>query len=747
VNTAELYDPVTGAFSDTTGSMTTTRERHTATLLPNGKVLLAGGQNASVNPVNTAELFDPTTGLFTAIADTMASARTGHTATMLPDGRVLIGGGQSTNGAGSELNTAEIFDPSTNTFTTVTNTMVSARTFPQANLLPNGRVLIAGGLLDSAGGPLNTAERFTPVTETFTATAGTLTTTRVGHRTVLLPNGLVLVAGGRNASNVRLSSAELYDPAADNFSATGSMGTARVSPTITLLANGQVLVTGGLGPSGNLATAEVYTPALCVAAAIPSITGIAPPSAVVGTSVTITGTSFGATQGASTVTFNGVDAGVATSWSDMQIVINVPAGATTGNVVVTVGGTPSNGFAFTVLVPDFTLSASPPSRTIAQGQSTTYSVSLSPLNGFNSPVTLNVTSGLPANAGFNFSTNPVTPPGNTTLTVTTAFTTPVGTSPAIVIEGTGGAQTPHNTSVALTVTPNLAPTAVTQSQTTNEDTAKVLTLSGTDPESAALAFAITTPPTKGNVGVISAPTCAAGTCTVTVTYTPSPNANGLDDFQFTVNDGGLTSTPATVSLTITPVNDAPIFTVLTNQTLKVNDKPATPIGPQIVPIVVAPGPATATDESSQLITSVTANVISGGSLGTVPAGALPFANGVATLTFTPAANQSGTATIQVTATDNGSGTAPNVNTFSQDFTVTVTNASTGLTLDLRSLTPGTFDIVQGDAGSPVASGFTTELVERALPAGDYTVRTPAGNPAGQLVRVTVGAADCAVSLR
>ena len=131
------------------GSMTTARWFHTATLLGNGKVLITGGTTAGFAVLNTAELFDPATGTFTTLSSTMSAVRYYHTATLLPNGKVLIAGGQ--NGGNTATNRADLFDPASNTFTALPNGMTLARDRHTATLLPSGKVLIAGGY--GAGSP------------------------------------------------------------------------------------------------------------------------------------------------------------------------------------------------------------------------------------------------------------------------------------------------------------------------------------------------------------------------------------------------------------------------------------------------------------------------------------------------------------------------------------------------------------------------------------------------------------------
>ncbi|HJX66837.1 MAG TPA: kelch repeat-containing protein [Polyangia bacterium] len=234
-----------GIFAST-GSMTVARMGHTATLLPSGKVLVAGGvYNAFFAGLASAELYDPLAGTFTATGNMTVARGTEHTATLLATGRVLIAGGQDDT---NDLASAELYDPAAGTFT-ATGSMSVGRAYPTATLLVNGKVLIAGG----AG---SSAELYDPATGIFTAT-GMMTAARTEQTATLLTSGKVLIAGGWDY--VSLASAELYDPTAGTFTATGSMTAARYFHTATRLPSGRVLIAGGYD-SGYLESAELYDP-------------------------------------------------------------------------------------------------------------------------------------------------------------------------------------------------------------------------------------------------------------------------------------------------------------------------------------------------------------------------------------------------------------------------------------------------------------------------------------------------------
>ncbi|MDP1832911.1 MAG: kelch repeat-containing protein [Geothrix sp.] len=261
LGTAELYDPVAGTFSPT-GSLATPREFHSATLLPSGQVLIAGGTSYST-VLASAEIYDPATGSFTATGSLLA-ARSDHSATLLPDGQVLFVAGRTLS---TYLASAELYDPATGVFTATAHAPLTARAVHTATLLGDGQILIAGGFETTA---LATAERYDPATETFTAT-GTMAVPRSYHSATVLPDGRVLVVGGAATTSV-----ELYDPATGTFAATGNLLDIRVRlHAATLLPTGMVLVAGGIGsgsPALLLSSAELYDPATGLFTATGSMT-------------------------------------------------------------------------------------------------------------------------------------------------------------------------------------------------------------------------------------------------------------------------------------------------------------------------------------------------------------------------------------------------------------------------------------------------------------------------------------------
>ena len=275
---ADLYDPGKGSWT-ATGSMGTARYATSLTLLRDGKVLLVGGDTVThfFNPsVASAELYDPATGSWTPTGS-MSTVRSWHTATLLGNGKVLVVGGANENDTQSYgLASAELYDPGTGTWTP-TQDMTEVRLSHMATLLGDGRVLVVGGSCGCDEGISATAEVYDPTTGSWTA-AGSLSAPLEGFTATLLPDGRVLVTGGMdtrpvNASDAPASAAaELYDPRTDRWESTVDMVQVRTRHSAALLPDGTVLVAGGISvrgsysgetPSHNtgwLYSAEVYDP-------------------------------------------------------------------------------------------------------------------------------------------------------------------------------------------------------------------------------------------------------------------------------------------------------------------------------------------------------------------------------------------------------------------------------------------------------------------------------------------------------
>jgi hypothetical protein len=230
------------------------RSGHSATLLPDGKVLIAGGMRRNQDFYKSAELYDPATAKFQPAGE-MHERRVGHAAVLLASGKVLIAGGWVGMGG---TDSAELYDPATGKFTLIEK-MAIPRGRPSATLLNNGDVLIAGGERQD-NESLASAEIFHASTLSFQST-GSMHHARISHTATLLKDGRVLIAGGY-ADGVA-SGAELYDPKTGVFTETGNLGVARCKHTAGLLPDGRVLIAGGSdsrGWNGNLSSAEIYDP-------------------------------------------------------------------------------------------------------------------------------------------------------------------------------------------------------------------------------------------------------------------------------------------------------------------------------------------------------------------------------------------------------------------------------------------------------------------------------------------------------
>ena len=238
--------------------MSTRRAAHTATLLGNGKVLVAGGFAGDKNSLASAEIFDPKTNTFSS-ASNMNFTRAGHSATVLPDGKVLVAGGYN----GNYLDSAEIYDLNTGKFTP-TGKMTMPRSEHVAVLLDNGKVLLIGGV--GTGWTFRAgAELYDPQTNTFVKT-GNMSAARESHTATLLKDGNVLITGGhqgRRSAITIYASAEIYNTANGSFTATANLTVKRHKHDATLLKDGTVLIVGGSDERdsrGAYTSAEIYNP-------------------------------------------------------------------------------------------------------------------------------------------------------------------------------------------------------------------------------------------------------------------------------------------------------------------------------------------------------------------------------------------------------------------------------------------------------------------------------------------------------
>ena len=228
-------------------NMITARQRHTSTVLKDGRVLVTGGTGSGNVALSSAELYDPATGTWTAMPAMSAAHGMGHTATLLTSGKVLVTGGEFPSNVGT--NVAEIFDPVTKTWST-TPPMTEGRWRHTATLLGDGTVLVTGGVNTFI---LSTASLYDPVTNAWSA-VGPMTVSRYQHTASLLQNGKVMLAGW-------VPAIEIYDPVAKTFtsSGTGTLQRDRVNQSATLLGDGRVLIFSSTSGSG-VGTAEIYDP-------------------------------------------------------------------------------------------------------------------------------------------------------------------------------------------------------------------------------------------------------------------------------------------------------------------------------------------------------------------------------------------------------------------------------------------------------------------------------------------------------
>lgn len=233
------------------------RAAHTATTLPSGGILLAGGMTEGGGSLASVERFDPRDNSIHEVGS-LAAPRAGHTATLLPDGRVLVAGGYN----GDYLSSLEVFEPSTNRFH-ASGSLVEGRSGHTATLLPDGRILFAGGV-GHGWTFLRSAELFDPATGR-SELVGSMGVPRESHTATLLQDGHMMIVGGhsgRRQNMVVYSSAEIFSLQSRRFTSTGMLGTPRHKHDAVKMADGRVLVIGGADRSDRVyyATTEIYDP-------------------------------------------------------------------------------------------------------------------------------------------------------------------------------------------------------------------------------------------------------------------------------------------------------------------------------------------------------------------------------------------------------------------------------------------------------------------------------------------------------
>lgn len=257
LKSVEAYNSQTNSWSPL-ASMLHARQAASAAPLADGRVLVAGGYDGSW--LQSAEVYDPQADSWSPVAD-MSRVREEAVAAPLPDGRVLVAGGDYDNSSGQHFRqAAEVFDPGTNSWSPVGN-MGIARGGAMAATLPDGRVLVAGGTNNSTVGSLQSAEVFSPQTNSFSSAGiGPMVTPRWSAAAARLPDGRVLVAGGYQPSSY-LTSAEVFSPGTNSFGSAGigSMATPRVAAVAAPLSDGRVLVAGGYDGVNVLQSAEIFS--------------------------------------------------------------------------------------------------------------------------------------------------------------------------------------------------------------------------------------------------------------------------------------------------------------------------------------------------------------------------------------------------------------------------------------------------------------------------------------------------------
>ena len=679
-----VYDPLANSFI-AVGQLAAARVGHTATALADGRVLIAGGvTNGSVSA--DLELFDPASGT-SSVAAQMAQPRTAHAAARLGDETVLIVGGSTVGGV--VLSSAELFDPASGSVIALSTALQQARAGASATTLIDGRVLVIGGSNGST--ELATAEIFEPVSQTFAPVDTQLSVARSGHTALLLPhNAGVLVAGGTSAG-AAVAAADLFLPAEfpdpfsygiGRFAATGPLTTPRASAVGGPAGDaGYAFVAGG-----GADTAEAYR----YATIRTDKDDYAP-----GERAVITGSGW--QPGEEVRLLFQEDPAVHPDY-----VLTVTADAEGNiywdqwapeehdlNVRFYLLASDSKSRAQTTFTDSNSFTVAPASQTVTAGSTNTFNWTFTATNSANvQTTTLTVPAGWtapqtgagPGQVTVTAGTCPASlqgvsgmvitidqGPGNGTCANSTTFTltysnatAPTPASPPQTYTFIN--QHGQDPTVTVTAAANAAPIADAKTLSTDEDTAVAITLTGTDTGTCELTFSIVTNPANGSLGSITNNSCTSGspnTDSATVTYTPNPNFNGSDSFTYKVNDGSLDSSPATVAITINPVNDPPVA----NDDAATTDEDT----PYTFPASGAGGLKNNDTDVDHAAAALRITTV------TDPANGTAVLNGDGSVTYTPDANFFGTDTFTYTLCDSGlDGTPANGDDACDTATVTIT---------------------------------------------------------------------------
>jgi hypothetical protein len=741
LNSAEIVDAMNPSSTQpSVPGLQTPRTGHTATSLANGDVLVAGGNDGSA-ALNSTQIFDHSTNAWSAETGDLQHARSGHTATLLDNDHILIAGGDASG-------SAEIYGSAASV-----GPLNTPRSKHGAVRLNDGKVLIVGGI-DNNGNALTTAELFDPSTSTFTPVATQLALPRVKPDLRLLPDGKVQVIGGASDGSF-----EMYDPNESNAKPGFNAKVEALNPTTTLddvlnaQTRGSILFDGSVVPGGPLsdilnrngyATTEIAQPAVNGA---PQASKVLISGGVSSTVETTHHSAYVVDGSPATITTNATDYapgtdvyvdakgwkpgekvdfmlhkvkadGVVVDWTEPVSWTTDLNGELNGYAIyqpiapddidakftLTAVGQESGFVAqtgFTDQKPDTVSVGTQSPNPITAGNSVTYIVTVA-FNGNSTSCTTGLTiSGLPGGASLgSFNPSSVTHAGsNGSETSTLTINTTAGLSPAtypFTVKATPASDTCQSGAALQSGSGSLivggatnSPPVITSGDSTtvnmSEDgspTAFNLTLNATDANTSdTLTWSVSSAASHGTAN-------ASGTgLSKAIGYTPNVNYNGTDSFVVQVSDGTTTDT-ITVNVNIAAVNDTPSFAVGGNVT--VNEDSGAYSAAQATSI---------SDGDPEVTQTLTFNASNdnNGLFSTQPSIA---ADG--TLTFTPAANANGSATVTVTLTDDATAGGAAITTASQTFTITVTAVN-----DTPSFAVGGNVTVNEDSGAYSAAQATS----------------------------------------